>query len=47
MGKPYSEDVRQGVVQAIEVGHTYEETAELYERFGESISGALAQNRER
>jgi len=35
MGKPYSEDVRRGVVQAIEAGHSYEETAELY---GLSIS---------
>jgi len=25
MGKPYSEDLRRGVVQAIEAGHTYEE----------------------
>ena len=29
MGKPYSEDLRRGIVQAIETGHTYEETAEL------------------
>jgi DNA-directed RNA polymerase specialized sigma24 family protein len=29
MGKPYSEDLRRGVVQAIEAGHTYEETADL------------------
>jgi len=35
MGKPYSEDVRQGVVQAIETGYSYEETAELY---GVSVS---------
>jgi transposase len=35
MGKPYSEDLRQGVVQAIEAGHTYEEVADLY---GVSIS---------
>ncbi len=28
MGKPYSEDLRRGVVQGIEVGHTYEEVAE-------------------
>lgn len=35
MGKPYSEDLRQGVVQAIESGHTYEEVADLY---GVSIS---------
>ena len=35
MGKPYSEDLRQGVVQAIEAGHSYEEVADLY---GVSIS---------
>jgi transposase len=29
MGKPYSEDLRQGIVQAIKSGHTYEEAAEL------------------
>jgi transposase len=29
MGKPYSEDLRRGVVQAIEAGHSYEEVAGL------------------
>ena len=29
MGKPYSEDLRRGVVQAIAAGHTYEEVAGL------------------
>lgn len=29
MGKPYSEDLRRGIVHAIEAGHTYEEAAEL------------------
>lgn len=29
MGKPYSDDLRRGIVQAIKVGHTYEEAAEL------------------
>jgi transposase len=29
MGKPYSDDLRRGIVQAIEAGHTYEEAAEL------------------
>ena len=37
MGKPYSEDLRRSVVQAIESGHTYEEVAELY---GVSVSSA-------
>lgn len=30
MGKPYSEDLRRNVIQAIESGHSYEETAELW-----------------
>jgi putative transposase len=30
MGKPYSEDLRRGVVQGIEAGHSYEEVADLY-----------------
>jgi transposase-like protein len=47
MGKPYSEDLRRSVVQAIESGHTYEEVAELY---GVSVSSVsrfltLAQHR--
>ena len=29
MGKPYSDDLRRGIVQSIEAGHTYEEVAEL------------------
>jgi transposase len=29
MGKPYSDDLRRGVVQAIETGHSYEEAADL------------------
>src|SRR5215475_13134713 len=29
MGKPYSENLRRGIVQAIDAGHTYEETVEL------------------
>lgn len=35
MGKPYSEDLRRGIVQGIEAGHSYEEVAELY---GVSVS---------
>src|SRR5262249_17207872 len=35
MGKPYSDDLRRGIVQAIETGHSYEETADLW---GVSIS---------
>jgi transposase len=30
MGKPYSDDLRERVVAAIEAGHTREEVAELY-----------------
>jgi transposase len=29
MGKPYSDDLRGSVIQAIELGHSYEEVAEL------------------
>ena len=29
MGKPYSDDLRRGIVLSIEAGHTYEEAAEL------------------
>lgn len=35
MGKPYSEDLRRGIVQGIEGGQSYEEVAELY---GVSVS---------
>jgi transposase len=35
MGKPYSEDLRRSVIQAIESGQTYEKAAELY---GVSVS---------
>ena len=35
MGKPYSEDLRHNVIEAIESGQTYEEAAE---QFGVSIS---------
>jgi transposase len=31
MGKPYSQDLRRAVVQAIEAGNTREEVAETYE----------------
>jgi transposase len=30
MGKPYSDDLRERVVAAIEAGHTREEVAELH-----------------
>ena len=42
MGKPYSEDLRRSVVQAIEAGHTYEETAELCGVSVSSISRFLS-----
>jgi putative transposase len=35
MGKPYSEDLRRGIVQEIEGGISYEEVADLY---GVSVS---------
>jgi transposase len=30
MGKPYSDDLRRGVVQAIDSGQTYQEVADVY-----------------
>src|SRR5262252_9837240 len=47
MGKPYSEDLRCSVVQAIESGHTYEETAELCGVSVSSISRFLSRWRRR
>ena len=47
MGKPYSEDLRRSVVQAIEAGHTYEETAELCGVSVSSISRFLSRWRRR
>ena len=41
MGKPYSDDLRRGIVQAIEAGHTYEEAAELSGVSVSSISRLL------
>lgn len=41
MGKPYSEDLRRSVVQAIEAGHSYEETAELCRVSVSSVSRFL------
>ena len=42
MGKPYSEDLRHGVVRAIETGHTYEEAADLCGVSVSSVSRLLA-----
>lgn len=41
MGKPYSEDVRLGVVQAIEAGQAYDEVADLYDVSVSSVSRFL------
>jgi transposase len=45
MGKPYSEEVRRGVVRAIESGHTYEEVADTYGVSVSSVSRFLARLR--
>ncbi len=45
MGKPYSEDIRQGVVRAIEGGHTYEEAADLLGVSVSSVSRFLSRLR--
>ena len=41
MGKPYSEDLRHRVVQVIELGHTYEEAADLCDVSISSVSRFL------
>jgi hypothetical protein len=41
MGKPYSDDLRERVVAAIEAGHTRVKVAELY-NMALSLAGELA-----
>jgi transposase len=46
MGKPYSDDLRERVVAAIESGHTREEVAELYNMALSTIGGFIKRKRE-
>ena len=39
MGKPYSDDLRERVIAAIEAGHTREEVAELFNMALSTVGG--------
>jgi transposase len=45
-GKPYSDDLRERVVAAIEAGHTREEVAELYNMALSTVGGLIKRKRE-
>jgi transposase len=46
MGKPYSDDLRERVVAAIESGHTREEVAELFNVALSTVGGFIKRKRE-
>jgi transposase len=46
MAKPYSDDLRERVVAAIEVGYTREEVAELYNLALSTVGGFIRRKRE-
>ena len=46
MAKPYSDDLRERVVAAIEAGHTREEVAELYNMALSTVGGFIRRKRE-
>src|SRR5271169_1990826 len=46
MGKPYSNDLRERVVAAIEAGHTRVEVAELYNMALSTVGGFIKRKRE-
>ena len=46
MGKPYSNDLRERVVAAIEAGHTRVEVAELYSMALSTVGGFIKRKRE-
>jgi transposase len=46
MGKPYSDDLRERVVAAIEAGHTRVEVAELYNMALITVGGFIKRKRE-
>jgi transposase len=45
MGKPYSDDLRERVVAAIEAGHTRVEVAKLYNMALSTVGGYYAEPR--
>jgi transposase len=46
MGKPYSDDLRERVIAAIEAGHTREEVAELSNMALSPVGGFIKRERE-
>jgi transposase len=46
MGKPYSDDLRERVIAAIEAGHTREEVAELFNVALSTVGGFIKRKRE-
>src|SRR5260370_22117108 len=46
MGKPYSEDLSERVIAAIEAGHTREEVAELFNMALSTVGGFIKRKRE-
>src|SRR5271169_2214937 len=46
MGKPYSDDLRERVVAAIEAGHTRVKVAELYNMALSTVGGFIKRERE-
>ncbi len=46
MGKPYSDDLRERVVAAIEAGHTRTKVAELYNMALSTVGGLIKRKRE-
>src|SRR5258707_15170410 len=46
MGKPYSDDLRERVIAAIEAGHTREEVAELFNMALSTVGGFIKRKRE-
>ena len=47
MGKPYSDDLRQRVIVAIEAGHTRAEVAELFNLALSTVGGFIRRKRDR
>ena len=46
MGKPYSDDLRERVIAAIDAGHTREEVSEIYNMALSTVGGFIKRKRE-
>ncbi len=46
MGKPYSDDLRERVIAAIDAGHTREEASEIYNMALSTVGGFIKRKRE-